>query len=244
MKKNLLQKLQQQRSRFNSFTLIELLVVIAIIAILASMLLPALGTARQRAQQIACVSNMKEIGIGMMIYMTDNEERMIIADTAHGFGTASPRFWISRILPYVGYTDPDKICNPSNLSPYSTARYNAVKITRCPSNNSASIMQGPLNCAYTCYQGRTRTAADGLSPDLLSKIKHPGKRILRTDGRGGYACFVYTQHPYAGAGALIQFQHMNGQVCNVTFFDGHVEGIRYGRITYEDILRPVSNHFP
>jgi len=62
---------------FRRFTLIELLVVVAIIAILAAMLLPVLGRAREQARRTACMSNLKQAGLGMMMYAQDNDSHLL-----------------------------------------------------------------------------------------------------------------------------------------------------------------------
>ncbi len=101
------------------FTLIELLVVIAIIAILAAILFPVFARAREKARQTSCLSNVKELGLGMLMYVEDYDG--MFPRTSYSESKIDPPgiFWASSILPYVKnyqvYVCPSDLRSPGTL---------------------------------------------------------------------------------------------------------------------------------
>jgi prepilin-type N-terminal cleavage/methylation domain-containing protein len=103
--------LRPQR-RKTAFTLIELLVVIAIIAILAAILFPVFAQAREKARAISCISNLKQLGLGIMQYSQDYDERN---PYVYGNNGTPDWSWCTIVYPYIKnigvYSCPDDTYN-------------------------------------------------------------------------------------------------------------------------------------
>ncbi len=135
-----------------AFTLIELLVVIAIIAILAAILFPVFAQAREKARQTSCLSNMKQIGLGMMQYVQDYDETYSTAYYHNAFNPASGGTSL-------GYTHWSFL-----LQPY----IKSDQIWVCPSDQFGGH-------APTCWTGNNRGAgAPDYATNLFDKCSTPG----------------------------------------------------------------------
>ena len=133
------------------FTLIELLVVIAIIAILAAILFPVFAKAREKARQISCISNSKQIVLGALMYSQDYDEgcplyfaglRVTPGSRVPGYGTPySPplQYWTELIAPYVQGVNSHDFTKASRVFVCPSAPFNAAVVSSYGLSNISSM---------------------------------------------------------------------------------------------------------
>ena len=190
------------RKNAAGFTLIELLVVIAIIAILASMLLPALGKAKESARRISCVNNMRQLGMAETMFADDNDGR---------FTPRQSPYWPERLLSY--YVN-------SNLlhCPTDAAAHQRSYIINGWNDYFANTL-GTNFDAYMTYQ-----VADGMPEGA---IKQPTDTIvfgeLQTGNMNRHMDY-YQNNDYE---VIDQMRHGGGS--NFAFADGSARYLRFGQ---------------
>ena len=205
------------RHLFPAFTLIELLVVISIIGILAAMLLPALGAAKKRAQQISCVNSCKQFGLAAKLYAGDNNDAVVPSkDTTN----ANAQIFLQLLAPYL--TSGTNAMNAINAGTNSPSIFWGCPVYQANSTNNNS---GAFNNGYTGFGDNINpgTPVNGSSTYAtgyifkFDNITTPSTRILIGDN-GDYNLDNWKICSLKMTGCL---RHNNRG--DFSFFDGHVE---------------------
>ena len=207
------------------FTLIELLVVVAIIAILAALLMPSLRRARSRAKATACASNLRQIGMAMLLY----------ADENRGY---FPHSQINNSTPPLGkFTFPDLLNSSGVLKGSSDPKVQTAFI--CPGYDMKNYGNDytRIACTYganVLVIGYWNETAWTLPPIPLSNIRNPSSQVLLGDGVYQLPNFVYPGFTYgyeigkyhASGTRYTEFvwvKYAHDGVPVAVFVDGHAE---------------------
>jgi prepilin-type N-terminal cleavage/methylation domain-containing protein/prepilin-type processing-associated H-X9-DG protein len=148
----------QWRRRITAFTLIELLVVIAIIAILASILFPVFAQARAKARAAACLSNMKQLGTGMMMYVQDYDEVGPLTRDYNAPQMTATQSWQIAVMPYVQKLTGDQ---------WSVRGDGNTSIFNCPDNPFSRCPESDSTANARACSGYALTVADSAPSNRL-----------------------------------------------------------------------------
>ena len=203
------------------FTLIELLVVIAIIAILASMLLPALNKAREKAKSISCLSNTKQMGTYLALYINDNSGFYPHPMKFNNAGTSSNLWNDVLMVSYAGVQVEDNKISNSIWE---------KSIFRCPSMEKNIPGSSYIHYGYNYWHlGTKRSTGNTYAPWLdqnisckVNFISKPSSMVAIVDSwdrNSGYG-YYFVQDSYTGGTQNVHTRHDNKNY-NVVWTDGH-----------------------